>query len=164
MSHVDMSQKPSFVVVVSLLREFIEGEDFQEVELPSEFLGDRPLAQPVEVLDSSFVLRDGAAVEHVLVRWSDDATTPSWEPLAYIRKHFPTLHHGAKATPNRGGVDKNTTMASVEKTGDKEANDNSAEREDEIDEGDAQDGGGKERMPKSLRPRDQLKPPKHFLD
>lgn len=87
---------------VSLLREFIEGEDFQKEALSAAFCGDRPIAQPVEMLESRLHWRDGKVVHHVLVRWSYDASSPSWEPLDYFRKHFLTLPLEGKLDLNGG--------------------------------------------------------------
>lgn len=74
---------------VSLLRAFVK--DDPQVPLLSKFVGNRSIAYPVAILDSQVLWHNGAAVEHMLVRWSDGSESPSWEPFADLRKRFPTL-------------------------------------------------------------------------
>lgn len=94
---------------VSLLHEFIADGELQHVPLPSEFCGDRPIAQPVEILESRTMWHDGKAVDHVLIRWTD-GSNPSWEPLHRIRKHFPDLHLAGMVDSNRGELIRPTRM------------------------------------------------------
>lgn len=75
---------------VGLLRPFIAGDEtFQGAELPSDFVGDRPLVYPVRVLDRRVLWHEREPCEHVLVRWFDGTDSPTWEPLKVISKTLP---------------------------------------------------------------------------
>ncbi|XP_042016106.1 uncharacterized protein LOC121764096 [Salvia splendens] len=97
---------------VSQLREFVAGEgSMSHVPLPSDFIGDRPIVQPVAFVESQVMWHNGKAVEHVLVRWSDGSESPSLEPLEEIRKRFPNLHLEVKDDVKMVGVDTDSHAA-----------------------------------------------------
>ena len=96
---------------VSLLRAFVKGDEVEP--LPSNFKGNRPIVHPVAILDSQVMWHEGAAVEHVLVRWSDGSDSPSWEPLEVLRRRFPTLHLEDKAVAKERGVVTNASSSTT---------------------------------------------------
>lgn len=87
---------------VSLLRAFVK--DDPQVPLPSKFIESQPIVTPVAILDSQILWHNGAAVEHVLVRWSDGSESPSWEPLEEMQKRFPVLSLEDKEISKEGRV------------------------------------------------------------
>ena len=90
---------------VSLLRPFVEGGVEQGASLPTEFCGDKPRVYPVRVLDRRMLWHDREPKEHVLVRWSDDTDSPSWEPLEVVCRWFPNVLLEDKEVAVEGGVD-----------------------------------------------------------
>ena len=91
---------------VSLLKPFIEGSQGSGViELPSEFVGSRPVIQLVRIWERRVVMRNGEPVEQALVQWpveGEDAST--WEPIEMIKRRFPSLLED-KELLNRRRVD-----------------------------------------------------------
>ncbi|XP_042032533.1 uncharacterized protein LOC121779292 [Salvia splendens] len=96
---------------VSLLRAFVK--DDPVVPLPETFVGNRPVAHPVAILDSKTLWHKGDAVEHVLVRWSDGTESPSWEPFEELVKRYPTLSLEDKEVSKAGGVVTASTESQV---------------------------------------------------
>lgn len=58
---------------VSLLKEFVAGDKYEQAVLPKDFRGLQPVVRPLGVLDSRMVWREGALMEHLLVSWSDSS-------------------------------------------------------------------------------------------
>lgn len=131
---------------VSLLREFVAGDNFQQVDLPADFRGSQPIAEPLEFLESRTVLHGGTPVEQLLVRWSDNPATPTWETATSIRKSFPHIPLEGKLVLDAGGVDRRPTTPQDEEV---------------VIEDDMGEQGS---VARSLRPRDRLKQPIRFTN
>ena len=153
---------------VSLLRAFVK--DDPQVPLPSKFVGNRPIAYPVAILDSQVLWHNGAAVEHMLVRWSDGSESPSWELFADLRKRFPTLSLEDKEISKEGGVVRDGPAKPTNDTNITDTTETPASTEEEEERSAATD---EEEMPEAevpeeetttrkLRPRENIKPPNFY--
>lgn len=58
------------------------------VELPSEYVGSRPIMKSVRIWERSMVLRGGELVEQWPVEGERSST---WEPFEEVTCHFPYL-------------------------------------------------------------------------
>lgn len=82
-------------------------------EFPSYFSRGCVVSRPTKISDQRCVLRNGTAVEEVLVHWEDDdGQVPSWEPLHVVSRRFPSLILEDKDKLNGEGVD--TCMEEVQ--------------------------------------------------
>ncbi|XP_042065700.1 uncharacterized protein LOC121809231 [Salvia splendens] len=159
---------------VSLLRAFVKDDPI--VPLPDDFVGNRPVAHPVEILDSRILWHRGAAVDHVLVRWSDGSDSPSWEPLEEMKKRYPTISLEDKEVSKEGGVV--TSSTELQET-EGAANDNMAEilpspcsstpksmeiPSTSLEPQNPSEEVSKEAPERKLRPRQGIKQPERYKD
>lgn len=144
---------------VGLLRKFIEGQAGPSpAELPSEFIANRPISTPTQIVGSRVVLHAGQPVDQVLVRWSgDDQPTPTWEPLQEISRRFPYLLLEDKSGSNGGGVDTSVSLPTLDHQP------NATDLQDEAQQSDIEPTRN-EPAKKNQRPRRVTRPPDRFQD
>ncbi|XP_061369429.1 uncharacterized protein LOC133312269 [Gastrolobium bilobum] len=91
---------------VSVLKQFYGPNAVSCEPLPSVIVQNKPVQQPLAILDSREVLVNGVPQQQHLIQWS--ATVPedaSWEAAADLRKTYPQLHLEDKVTVEGRAVD-----------------------------------------------------------
>lgn len=145
---------------VGLLRPFVEGSSPVAAVFPSDFARGKVISRPTKMVGRRRVMRDGVAVEEVLVQWDDDAgSVPSWEPLEVISRRFPTLTLEDKSVVNGGGVDTVPVSSTPEKVTQREKRGEGMSYDtNEREQG--MHGEGE----KTARPKRSIRPPRRFDD
>ncbi|XP_047979333.1 uncharacterized protein LOC125221252 [Salvia hispanica] len=137
--------------------------DVDGVKLPPEFVNGRPVVRPVAFVDERVSWREGKPEKQVLVRWEDDETLPTWEPLEAMGQKFPDIHLEVKASLNGGGVDTSSPVTSaMEKESMSEQDETEADVVPEARVTEHGRGTGDATNTRVLRPREKLKQPSKF--
>lgn len=91
---------------VSLLKKHHGPAPSGSPTLPSDFVGSRPLIQPVAVLDKRTILVRNQTIPQVLVQWSDlPVEAATWEAVADMMVDFPSFPLEDKGFFKDGGND-----------------------------------------------------------
>ena len=97
------------------------------------------------------------------MRWEDDDSTPTWEPLEEIGRRFPDIHLVGKAVPNSGGVDTGPPLTPpVQEDNAREEQEAEPEVALEPTPAISEQEKRESATTRTLRPCDKLKPPSKF--